>query len=503
MSYLRQKSIEFSGNLVFTSQILMHSEASLQRLDKFDISYPITSTVPFGQGFKHPILKHGFLENTPIQEIVFVGEMTEEGGLVEFSDAISLLHNVLPFIKVTFFGPLSQINGVESVEYIRTRATNEWHKFTVSVHSSFLHAVPVLKYLTAPNTMRAAVITAHIPNLLLIQELVLSGTPLLMTESIDHVAMQNEDSASFFQLKNSNSIFEQLKKVTTVGARPPVANLRNIRSGFQSQLSLFENLSKSEAKCQTSTGLSHSDLRIEMTRNPLSLVLIHPADASLDMLKKSVASIESQAYPKLEVVVVATHDTKAEDEYINNLASRWWELRAWKVFQIVHESKNNLYNLGITQVNNDFVTIIRSGTVLKPNYMEIMMQAALRANADLVFAGIDDPVSNIRQLPLASRKVALTSGNHLHGVFICKNSLLKELGGFEGNLDALFMRASLLNKKIEAISESVAWSDPASDFGNTATVDLIDHVSSNINMLPITEHDLVQKLLKKRSSEVL
>ena len=116
-----------------------------------------------------------------------------------------------------------------------------------------------------------------------------------------------------------------------------------------------------------------------MAANDLVTVVI-PVYNSKNTVAKAVASIQAQTYKELEIILVNDGSTDESLEICNKLASEDPRI-------IVHSQENGglsaARNKGISLATGKWITFVDSDDVADPNMIEILMNSAVTANADL------------------------------------------------------------------------------------------------------------------------
>ena len=116
-----------------------------------------------------------------------------------------------------------------------------------------------------------------------------------------------------------------------------------------------------------------------MAANDLVTVVI-PVYNSKNTVAKAVRSILDQTYNELEIILVNDGSTDDSLDICNKLASEDKRI-------IVHSQENGglsaARNKGISLATGKWITFVDSDDVAAPNMIEILMNAAVTANADL------------------------------------------------------------------------------------------------------------------------
>jgi hypothetical protein len=153
-------------------------------------------------------------EGAAVKELVFMNEMSVEGGLQSFCDAIDLIAHYPEMVKVTitFMGAPGQVHGMSSKDYIELRSLN-WDaydiKWEIKSDSELLETVD---YLRALDAGRVAVLPSLFDSSAIIeQELLNAGVSFI--GSIQSAVVSLLDEASRKKMLSSPQGLELSHKI--------------------------------------------------------------------------------------------------------------------------------------------------------------------------------------------------------------------------------------------------------------------------------------------------
>ncbi|KAJ3365581.1 hypothetical protein GGF32_008714 [Allomyces javanicus] len=169
----------------------------------------------------------------------------------------------------------------------------------------------------------------------------------------------------------------------------------------------------------------------------IAVIVAHPRGAPIDRLRRTVAALEDQDYPALEVVVAADQsaDDAATADALQGLASTEWTRREWKQIMAdaaaapnAAQSADELIRAGNQAAKSEYVVPMLPHMTAKPAMLEAFARAAPATNADALIAGVDSTMTRRRTLPLPPG--AASSARRFcaawNGVFMARKTTLSD-----------------------------------------------------------------------------
>ena len=174
---------------------------------------------------------------------------------------------------------------------------------------------------------------------------------------------------------------------------------------------------------------------------PLISVIV-PSYNHKKFIEKTISSICTQSYQRIELIVIDDGSTDGSIQFISNLKDKYEHL----VESFIFVAKNNTglastLNLAISKyVSGSFVTIIASDDYLLEDSLRLRYEAMIKVDADVVFSEcsrVDEDDKEIGYVTFTrERLVALADlsvrSNFLPApsAFYC-TSVLRKIGGFD------------------------------------------------------------------------
>ncbi len=129
-----------------------------------------------------------------------------------------------------------------------------------------------------------------------------------------------------------------------------------------------------------------------------SISVIIPAYNVEDLLEKCVRSVADQDYPKalLQIIIVDDGSTDGTAAKADELAR---EISNVEVIHKKNGGSSSARNVGIDAATGDYLSFIDSDDFISENMYSLMMEAAVRNNADMVQIGRDEIAESGEKLP--------------------------------------------------------------------------------------------------------
>ncbi|ORY40718.1 hypothetical protein BCR33DRAFT_357335 [Rhizoclosmatium globosum] len=459
LDYFMKKSAELADINIISSNILFDQVIAANWTINKESTHVLAKPPP-----KISVPISALTASNAINELVFVGEMTNAGGLKVFCDAIDAMISDLSAVKakITFLGTPGLINDMKSDEYIELRSLN-WDAYEVTWKvvveddmesmARYLNGKGRLAVYPALNdavgAFGHAMIRARIP--ILVSE-----------ENAVKEILSASDKSRMVVAADGASFAEKLKSILSDSVGLPTAKTLNPVT-ISNWLELFET--KVQKKCNSKFD--------ELTDKPLvSVVLVHHNRHQL--LKQAISSLYAQTYKNFEVIIV---DDGSSDpvslSYVRELSWKWWEQKGWKVLFETNRYLGAARNTGARAAVGKYVLFLDDDDYSKPHHIETLIKVAINTEADVVTGGHD--VFNGRQRPSFgnSNSRYIPIGNAilpgmLQNVFgdsamMVRRDYFVDLGGFSedygvGFEDYEFLaRSATKNHNIQAVPESLHW----------------------------------------------
>ena len=135
-----------------------------------------------------------------------------------------------------------------------------------------------------------------------------------------------------------------------------------------------------------------------MTDQNKTISVIIPAYNIEDLLEKCVSSVAKQDYPKslLEIIVVDDGSSDGTGAVADRLASQYENV---KVIHKENGGSSSARNAGLAVATGDYVGFVDSDDYVSPEMYSLLMDAAIRNDADMVQISRDEISENGDRLP--------------------------------------------------------------------------------------------------------
>lgn len=213
--------------------------------------------------------------------------------------------------------------------------------------------------------------------------------------------------------------------------------------------------------------------KIEDSGYPLVSVCITHFDRS-HLLQQALASIKSQTYPNIEVILVDDGSNKEESHQYLNIIENDFHARNWKIIRSSNNYLGAARNLAAKHASGEFLLFMDDDNVAKPYEIESFIIAAINSQADilttpsdLIFG--DEFPSPFRKtthcwLPLGP-DLDIASFNNCFGDAnaLIKKEAFDKIGGFTedyglGHEDwEFFTKAALKGFKLQLVPDPLFW----------------------------------------------
>jgi len=399
----------------------------------------------------------------PVREFVFFGRLEERKGLGVFCDALEILSRRIDRkFKVTFLGRPGKIAGLDALAYLSSRA-KRW-KFEHRVLSDINHD-SALKFLDEGT--RLAVMPSledNLPNTVL--ECLCARIPFVAaaTGGIPEMIAQSDLSALTFALE-ADALARKLEQALRDGVRtgsPAIDPEENRKRWIDWHRGV--NSCKAEPVARKAAYLNGA-------RPLVSICLVHRDRPAL--LKPALASIETQDWPRIEVVLV--DDGSVTPEAIDEVSRLEAGFRA-RNWQLVRESKGSVgaaRNAGARRASGEFILFTDVENVAKPEEVSTFLKAMAHGGADMLTCALDffhggDSAQSATHLV----RRPFLGGAALPGIFrncfgdrtlFTRKDAFHQIGGFAedygaGSEDWEFLaKAALRGFKIESVPRALVW----------------------------------------------
>lgn len=192
------------------------------------------------------------------------------------------------------------------------------------------------------------------------------------------------------------------------------------------------------------------------------------------LLQQAIASVKSQTYPNIEVVIVDDGSVDEESHKYLDLIESDFNIRNWKIIRSSNNYLGAARNLAANHASGDFLLFMDDDNVAKPHEVETFITAAINTGADILTTP-SDLVFN-EEYPSPFRKMThcwLPLGPDLNiasinNCFGDANALIKKeafnsVGGFTedyglGHEDwEFFTKAVLKGYSLQLVPEPLFW----------------------------------------------
>jgi len=309
-------------------------------------------------------------------EFVYFGRLEVRKGLVLFCDALDLFakiyHTLDKEITITFLGRSGLVNGIEGTEYVLQRA-GKW-PFTVRMNNNASRK-QALSYLSDSTASRVAIVPSLSDNApYTIFECLYAGIPFLASNvpSISPlIADDDSRAAHLFEVKPHHIVSKMAAAIRNgISSASPAFTIKQAESVWTSFY----------AKVQPKTPVVFSE------DAPLvSVVITHYNRA--DLVQQAIASIESQTYSEIEVVLVDDGSTEESAlRYLNSIESSFQE-KNWQIIRSSNKYLGAARNAGAKAANGKYLLFLDDDNVFVPTAVDTYVQAAKLTGAGILTAG--------------------------------------------------------------------------------------------------------------------
>eukprot|EP01132_Coremiostelium_polycephalum_P002777 gene2777-3451_t len=317
----------------------------------------------------------------PIRELVFFGRLEQRKGIVLFCDALDILSksDMTTFeqskIKVTFLGSPSSIDGVNSLGYVKKRATR-WPFQLQYLQDKTSHEA--LQYLSEPGTDRIAVIPSLEDNApYTLYECLYNGIPFIASSQQSMIPLidENDRGSVLFEIK-PYSLSRKLTQVLKRGVKIP----RPTFSKSQSQQiwsQFYSSLEDSSSLVQPK----------KLESEPLvSVCIVHFNRASL--LKQAIQSIQQQDYKNYEIILVDDGSNATEAIlYLKELEKTLFKSNpSWKLIRTPNRYLGAARNTAAKEAKGKYLYFLDDDNTAYPNALSTYVKVAEHTHSKILSA---------------------------------------------------------------------------------------------------------------------
>lgn len=184
-------------------------------------------------------------------------------------------------------------------------------------------------------------------------------------------------------------------------------------------------------------------------QSPLISIII-PVYNAEKTLKVTIESIVSQSYNNFEILLVNDGSTDGSLIICNKLSCMDSRI---KVFSQINGGVSSARNLGMDNIEGDFLTFVDADDILTPNALLNLVNRQIETQADIVFGCVDiirehkkdvfyyseGIISNDPCGYLANSPKKLSSCGYLLRSTIVRKNLIRQIVGLKTNEDGLFL----------------------------------------------------------------
>lgn len=391
-----------------------------------------------------------------VNELVFFGRLERRKGLLLFCDALDRLReSELHDFKVTFLGKIVTVNGQDSEDYLRKRASGWTWPWQVLGDHDYAGA---MAYLRGPH--RLAVIPSLVENSpYTVLECLCAGIPFLASAvgGIPELLAEARRKAVLFDPQPA-VLAEKLREVLREGvllASPAISPIAN-RDDW---LAWHETLT---AATPASAG---APLRVSVCLSHFN----RPGH-----LAQALDSLRAQDYPNFEVVLVDDGSTDpAAQCYLASLEAEFTE-RDWQLLRQENRYLGAARNNAARHARGKYLLFMDDDNIAKPHELSTYVRAAQASGSDIltclidVFRGDGAPgpcqVPYARSLPIGGSATAGMFRNSFGDAnALVRREVFLALGGFTedygiGHEDwEFFARAVLKGYRLQVVPEPLFW----------------------------------------------
>ncbi|KAI9347615.1 hypothetical protein BDR26DRAFT_47834 [Obelidium mucronatum] len=455
LDYFMKKSAELADINVLSSNAIFNEILAANWAINKENTHVLNKPAP-----KYSLTK---ATSESVQELVFVGSMTNAGGLKVFCDAIdSLIQEIqAEKIKITFVGSSGRINDMKSEEYIELRSLN-WDAFEVAWSIRVVDDLEeIAKY--ASGKGRLAVYPAlNDPVGTLAQTLIQSKIPIVLSgNSAAKEILAASDKLSIVVDADGVSFAAKIKTILNTDVAPYAKTVSVVTASKWMEL------------LETKTPKTCNNAYSKLSEQPLvSVVLVHHNRHHL--LKQAIAALDAQTYKNFEVIVVDDGSTDPMSlAYIRELSWKWWETKGWKVLFETNRYLGAARNTGARAAAGKYVVFLDDDDYSKPHHIETLIKVAINTDADIVTGGHDvfngrqrpsSGISNSRFIPAGPAPlVGMLQNVFGDSAMMVRRDYFIDLGGFSEDFGVGFedyeflARAAIKGHNLQSVPESLHW----------------------------------------------
>jgi glycosyltransferase involved in cell wall biosynthesis len=305
----------------------------------------------------------------PVEELVFFGRLEERKGLELFCAAVSRLARTGPLpARVSFLGKVGEVGGDGALDWL-VRRTADW-PVPWQVRND-LDVLGARDFLAQPG--RLAVIASVAENSpYTVLECIAAGTPFVAAE-VGGVAelVEPADRGSALFERSAAALAERLGAALREGvrpARPAVPFARN--------LALWRGMQERAA----AVAVRPPGPRAE----PLVSVCVATFNRPV-LLAETLASLEAQDYPALEVVVADDCSTDPAARAFLDAVEPRLAARGWRLLRLPENGYlGAARNAAVAAARGDYVLFMDDDNVACPEMVRRYVTAALATGADIL-----------------------------------------------------------------------------------------------------------------------
>ncbi|HWA28519.1 MAG TPA: glycosyltransferase [Lacunisphaera sp.] len=458
LDFMERESVRLADTVVSPSQYLLRwmTEQEWTLPPRTFVQQYVRPTAA-----RPPAQDRGFAVQ-PVREIVFFGRLEVRKGLVLFCDALDRLKAdpAMHGVKITFLGKITQVQNTKGEDYLRDRTKDwPWEATVISDRDQY----GALDYLQGPG--RIAVIPSMVDNLPnTVLECLGARVPFLAstTGGIPEMLAPEDAAEMLFPLRPAE-FAQKMKAAVQHGLRParfavePEEN-RRIWTEWHA------------------TGAYRAPAAAIPAAGELPLVSICLSHFNRPhFLRQALASIETQDYRRIEVVLVDDASTDPDAiAYLDSLAPVFAQ-RGWQLIRNQEELfVGAARNLAARHARGEFVKFMDDDNVAKPKEISTFVAVSRRTGADIVSCALDvftettmprpNQVPHSRFLFMGAAAAATAIRNYVGDTnSLFRREVFLALGGFHeerhvGHEDWKLMGAAVLKGyRLEAIPDALVW----------------------------------------------
>ena len=419
----------------------------------------------------------------PVRELVFFGRLDRRKGLPLFCAAIDRLRSAAGPIQVTFLGSDVRVDGHQSSDYIRSRASL-WSGAPFAGGTPLAGETPrlltdkgrteALEYLRGEG--RLAVIPSRIDNSpCTVQECIQEGIPFLASDAggIPEL-IHPEDRARTTCALEAKALADRLAEILRRGQRParsavPFANTRERWCRWHAGLPRCPDRGRAAEEDQSKRRVPGPESAGEV---PLvSICLAHHERPRL--LAQMLDSIRGQSGLDFEVVVVDDGSRQPETLTFLEDLEQDFAARGWSLLRQDNQGPGAARHRAAEHARGSHLMFLDDDDVLLPGALETFARVAAHTGADALvcvymeFEGEDAPstATEVRTwlIPLGPALAPALILPELGGtIYLLKREVYFEVGGFEADRDVdedweLLLTVAGRGYDLQVIPEPLLW----------------------------------------------